>query len=381
MNDKLGQIVCSNARNKNDANKLKIRPVLLKNQLVFQESSFQGTKVFHQNYSREEMRHRLVKAAKEEFRQIQIENALFQATVLVGKKGNITIKKKAALKEGADTACKVVSDTVPEHNRKKNYILQEGTPIDFLVELGVMNQEGKVLSAKYDKFRQINRYLEFIADVVEKLPNDRSVRIIDFGCGKSYLTFAMYYYLKVLSGLQVEIIGLDLKEDVIEKCSKLADKLGYKELHFMKGDISSFTGANEVDMVVTLHACDTATDYAIEKAVKWGAKVILCVPCCQHEVNRQIQSESLKPILKYGIIKERISALVTDAIRANVLEELGYDTQILEFIDMEHTPKNLLIRAVKSNGMCKKRVKSIKQCTNELHVETTLQKLLNDTMM
>jgi len=348
---------------------------MLKGEVVFQESGYLGTKVFHQNYNAPEMKDRLAEVIRDDFKQVQIEHGEFSVTVLIGKKGNVTIKKKMLTAMEKEDAVKDCGVSQLQHNRKKNYILQEGSSIDFLVELGVMNREGKVLSAKYDKFRQINRYLEFIADIVEKLPNDRSVRIIDFGCGKSYLTFAMYYYLKVVSGLQVDIIGLDLKEDVIEKCANLAKKLGYEELRFLKGDISSFNGTDEVDMVVTLHACDTATDYAIEKAVRWGARVILCVPCCQHEVNRQIQSEDLKPMLKYGIIKERISALMTDAIRANVLEELGYDTQILEFIDMEHTPKNLLIRAVKSNGMRKKRAESIKECTDRMNVETTLQKL------
>lgn len=207
-----------------------------------------------------------------------------------------------------------------------------------------MTPEGKIVHSKYDKFRQINRFLEFVEDIREELPKDREVTILDFGCGKSYLTFALYYYLKVLHGLDIRIIGLDLKEDVIEHCDALARDYGYDKLKFLTGDIASYTGEDCVDMVVTLHACDTATDFALEKAVRWGAKVILSVPCCQHELNRQIHQEVLEPVLKYGLIRERMAALVTDALRAGVLEEQGDEVQILEFIDMEHTPKNILIR-------------------------------------
>lgn len=206
-----------------------------------------------------------------------------------------------------------------------------------------------------------------------------SVHIIDFGCGKSYLTFALYYYLHELKGLDVVITGLDLKTDVINKCNKLAVSYGFEKLQFLRGDISTFTGADEVDMVVTLHACDTATDYAIKKAIDWNARVIFTVPCCQHEVNGQIESELLEPVLKYGLLKERMSAILTDAVRANLLEESGYDTQVLEFIDMEHTPKNILIRAVrgeKEQSSLKKNME-IENLTQLVNVKTTLQELLD----
>ena len=234
------------------------------------------------------------------------------------------------------------------HDRKKKYVLEEGVPVPFLQDLGVMTQDGKIVHAKFDKFRQINRFLEFIEDILPALSREREITILDFGCGKSYLTFAMYYYLKELKGYDVNIIGLDLKEDVIKKCNGLAQKYGYDKLHFLHGDIADYEGLQKVDMVVTLHACDKATDYALAKAVEWDAQVILSVPCCQHELNSQIHNELLEPVLKYGILKERISALLTDGIRAELLEAKGYSTQILEFIDMEHTPKNLLIRAVKN---------------------------------
>ena len=260
-------------------------------------------------------------------------------------------------------------------HKNQRYILEEGIPVPFLVELGVQTKDGAIVHAKYDKFRQINRFLEFIEDVLPKLDKNKETRIIDFGCGKSYLTFAMYYYLKVLKGYPVRITGLDLKTDVIEHCSRLAKKFGYESLEFLHGDIASYEGTDEVDMVVTLHACDTATDYALEKAVRWNAKVILSVPCCQHEVNKQMESELFAPVFHYGIIKERMAALYTDALRAEVLEAMGYRVQILEFIDMEHTPKNLLIRAVKQ-GKRKENREAIEAILKEIHTEPTLYRLL-----
>ena len=223
--------------------------------------------------------------------------------------------------------------------------------------------------------------MEFIEDILDKLPKDRTIRIIDFGCGKSYLTFAMYYYLHELQGRDITITGLDLKKDVIENCNKLAKQCGYDKLFFEVGDIGSYEGCDAVDMVVSLHACDTATDYALEKAVRWGAKVILAVPCCQHEVNKQIKNQMMSPALKYGLIKERMAALLTDAIRANLLEQQGYETQILEFIDIEHTPKNILIRAVKKESgvvRMKKEQASVYGMVEQLHIEPTLKRLLED---
>ena len=254
------------------------------------------------------------------------------------------------------------------------------TLTNFLVDLGVMTPEGKIVHARYDKFRQINRFLEFVEDILPALPKDRELTILDFGCGKSYLTFAIYYYLRECQGLDVRIIGLDLKEDVIRKCSDLSSKYGYDKLTFLQGDIAGYEGCTQVDMVVTLHACDTATDYALYKAVKWGASVILSVPCCQHELNKQIENETLAPVLKYGLLKERMSALITDGLRAGLLEQQGYNTQILEFIDMEHTPKNILIRAVKRKNGKKAEAASaaaFENCTEALHADLTLEKLLS----
>ena len=374
INENLYQIILSNPRKAGGVEKVKVRPVLVKGKVEFQETSYIGTKVFHENFSKEKLIERIVTALEGGFKQGELENKEFRATVLVSKKGKITVKTKKNVGEKKEIDL--------SHNRAKQYILEEGTIVPFLVELGVQSKDGKIIKSKYDKFKQINRYLEFIRDVLPILPKDRTVNIIDFGCGKSYLTFAMYYYLKVLNGFDIRVIGLDLKDDVIEKCNRLSEKFGYSEaLKFIRGDISTFEGDYKPDMVVTLHACDTATDYALEKAVRWGARVILSVPCCQHEVNKQIECKELEPILKYGLLKERMSALITDAVRANLLEEQGYDTQILEFIDMEHTPKNLLIRAVKRQGAGNMqerkegKASETQELLNYLHINQTLNEL------
>lgn len=372
LNKDLVQIILSNSQDKEFATKVKVRPILVKGELLFQETLYRGTQVFHENYSEENIKVRIEKLLTETFKQGEFQASSMQATVLVSKKGKMTIKTKQLQKQVADRDLSELS-----HNREKQYILQEGKPVDFLIGLGVQTPEGKITKNRYDKFRQINRYLEFIEDVLDKLPSNRTIRIIDFGCGKSYLTFAMYYYLHVLQKRDILVTGLDLKKDVIAHCNELAVKCSYDKLNFEVGDISTYEGGDAVDMVVSLHACDTATDYALEKAVKWGAKVIMAVPCCQHEVNKQIACKELQPLLKYGLIKERMSALITDALRANLLEEQGYDTQILEFIDMEHTPKNLLIRAVKKDGVKMQRKNPVQDTMEFLQLQPTLHKLLN----
>lgn len=377
LDEDLLQIILSNTRNPDFGSRVKIRPILLKGELLFQETIYRGTQVFHENFVAEKMARRIVEYMQDTFRQAQLQSASMEATVLVSKKGKLTIKKKHNTASEAQQALSARGEL--SHNRTKHYILEEGKPVDFLVGLGVQTAEGRVTKAKYDKFRQINRYLEFIEDVLEELPKGRTLRIIDFGCGKSYLTFAMYYYLHELQHRDIQITGLDLKTDVIGHCNRLAQELHYDSLHFEKGDISTYQGADCVDMVVTLHACDTATDYALDKAVRWGASVIMAVPCCQHELNAQIQCQELGSLLKYGLIKERMSALITDALRANLLEQQGYDTQILEFIDMEHTPKNLLIRAVKRKGMrAGNRCGDMRAVTELLHVKPTLERLLKE---
>ena len=394
LNADLIQIILSNTRDENKGTKVKIRPVLIKGELCFQETLYKGTQVFHENFEAEQMGTRIENYMQELFKQGEFKAVGCEAVVLVSKKGKLTVKtkKKSVPEKGgnqvvngnnADSVDRKTEasdrNRLLEHNRTKQYILQDGSPVDFLVGLGVQTPDGKVTKARYDKFRQINRYLEFIEDVLEELPKDRTIRIIDFGCGKAYLTFAMYYYLHELQNRDITVTGLDLKADVITHCNQLAEKLHYDKLHFEKGDISTYEGADAVDMVVTLHACDTATDYALEKAVKWGASVIMAVPCCQHELNKQMKCNALQPVLKYGLLKERMAALITDGLRANLMEQQGYDTQILEFIDMEHTPKNLLIRAVKRKGMQPKGKKGdISGITELLQVSPTLERLLKE---
>lgn len=374
LDDSLLRIILSNPAFKDGAGpckalKVRVRPVMLKGGMVFQAEELTEKQAFHRNLTREEGVSYLLGLMESGFKQAEVESSRGQARVLVGKKGTVTIKVKKNQQKI------VAAPNVASHNRQKRYILEEGKPVAFLEDLGVMTADGKVVRSRYDKFRQINRFLEFIEDILPRLDKSRENVIIDFGCGKSYLTFAMYYYLHELKGYEVRIIGLDLKQDVIDHCNRLSVAYGFDKLKFYHGDIASYDGVDHVDMVVTLHACDTATDYALEKAVKWNASVILSVPCCQHELNKQMDNELLRPVLQYGLIKERMAALYTDALRAEILENRGYRTQILEFIDMEHTPKNILIRAVKQGGPKDNR-KEIEDILQFLGTEQTLAGLL-----
>ena len=366
-------IIISNSTDSETISKVKIRPVLLKNELVFQASEHRGAQVFHINHKKEELIDKLPEYFEGLFKQVQIRTVNNNISILISKKGKVTIKKKLLTGKQIQPKQQVLT-----HNRKKRYLLPEDCKAPFLVDLGIMTPEGKIVNSRYDKFKQINRYLEFIEDILPNLPKDKEIRIIDFGCGKSYLTFDTYYYLNEVKGYSVNIIGLDLKEDVIRRCNELRTSYGYDKLTFMRGDIANYSQEDPVDMVITLHACDTATDHAIAKAVSWGAKVILTVPCCQHELNRQMESEVLEPILKYGLIKERMAALVTDGMRARLLEEYGYKVQVMEFIDIEHTPKNILIRAVKEKDAIPTKVsmESYEKLKEFLSVDPTLYQLL-----
>lgn len=373
--------VISNPRDKTGIIKIKARPLEKKGELFFQLESFTRTQAFHENLSGTDACRRLTEYMGQ-FGQMQIETVQEECTVLVSKKGKVTIKRKRRQKAAAPAD--------RSHNRKKHYILEEGIPVPFLQDLGVMTEEGKIVRTKTDKFRQINRFLEFVEDILPRLDKGRELTILDFGCGKSYLTFAMYYYLHDLKGYDIRIIGLDLKSEVIAHCGKLAKKYGYEKLTFLEGDIADYDGVDQVDMVVTLHACDTATDYALAKAVGWGAEVILSVPCCQHELNAQFAEDReqtkeqterescLAPVMDYGLLRERFAALATDGLRAKYLESVGYETQVLEFIDMEHTPKNILIRAVKSGKENEKAAEEIKKCIQFLGVSPTLGRLLGN---
>ena len=397
LNREFIRAVFSNPRVKDNVVKAKLRPMEQKGELLFQLESFTKTQAFQKNLTVEETKDELAKLL-EEFRQVQVETVSEDITVLISKKGKATIKRKRkkVQAKAADLS----------HNRKKKYILEEGIVVPFLQDLGVMTQDGKIVRTKMDKFRQINRFLEFVEDILPQLDKDRELTLLDFGCGKSYLTFAMYYYLHELKGYDIRIIGLDLKTDVILHCNELAKKYGYEKLTFLVGDIADYEGVDQVDMVVTLHACDTATDYALAKAVGWNAKVILSVPCCQHEVNKQLEKQRnlhsgkmksktevmevsemlgdqlasmedvLGPIMDYGLLRERFAALVTDGLRAKHLESEGYETQVLEFIDMEHTPKNILLRAVKKGSPAAKSRKEAEDCERFLKIQPTLGMLL-----
>ena len=376
LNKEFLSAIISNPREKGGIVKIKIRPVEHKDNILYQCEEHRNNQVFHHNLNEEEAAY--IENAMQEFKQMQMETRKFRYQVLVSKKGKMTIQRR--LQTGR------FKEIDLSHNRKKHYILEEGKAVPFLQDLGVMTKEGEIVRTKFDKFRQINRFLEFIEDILPELDKGRELTILDFGCGKSYLTFAMYYYLHELKEYDIRIIGLDLKKEVIRHCNELSEKYGYEKLRFLEGDIADYTGVNKVDMVVTLHACDTATDYALAKAVGWDAKVILSVPCCQHELNRQIRNEGLEPVLRYGLLKDRMAALITDGLRAQYLEREGYEAQILEFIDMEHTPKNILIRAVKRNQKAdqKESVRrqqieaSIRKCEAELRVSPTLGHLLDN---
>ena len=315
------------------------RSINIKGRDYIQLEKFTDTQVFHENLDYEEAVDILVNMIMNEYRNINLFTLDADYQILVSKKGNIKVLQKEPTKQLKNE----------EHNKQKQYIINENEPCDFLTILGVMNEDGQVYKKKYDKFKQINKFLEIVDDSLagKNIPDD--FMIIDFGCGKAYLTFALYYYFYVIKKVKVKITGLDLKEEVIEFCNETAKKLNYENLKFTYGDIRNFEYKNKVDMIVTLHACDTATDAALVKAITWNCDIILSVPCCQHEFFNKIKNDNLNPMLKHGLIKERISSLVTDSLRSLFLETKGYKVQLMEFISMEHTPKNILIRAVKTN--------------------------------
>ncbi|OXS72292.1 SAM-dependent methyltransferase [Lysinibacillus sp. KCTC 33748] len=319
----------------NEVKRIKLKPLLLKDTYHIQVE-YQFERILkHENVLLEDFPEKL-EAFFNDYRQAHIDFIDEKIQVQLSKKNKVLWKSdKSSTPKQVNLA----------HNRKKNYLLAEDKPYPFLIRLGVQTEEGKIKKQKYDKFKQINRFIEFIDDALTYLPKDRQVRILDFGSGKSYLTFALYHYLKIEKGLDIRVTGLDLKKEVIEECSQIAQDLGYEQLEFLVGDINDYNDESAVDMVVTLHACDVATDMALARAVKWGASVILSVPCCQHELNRQLHTPALDIMLQHGLVRERFSALATDAIRAEILSLVGYEAQLLEFIDMENTPKNILIRA------------------------------------
>lgn len=325
--------------------------------------------VFHENIDKGILGEKLLEYVSSNYKQVVAWSNLTTFDLRISKKGKVNLGKKKS--DNETLASK-------GHNKEKNYILKEGMLIEPLIDLGVFTKEGKVVNSKYDKYKQINRFVEIIDDEIKK--NDfKELTIVDFGCGKSYLTFVLYYYFMEIKKINVKIIGLDLKEDVIKKCNDIAKRYNYENLHFELGDINGFKYNNKVDMVITLHACDTATDYALYNAIKWDSKMIFSVPCCQHEFNSQIKTDSLSILTRYGIVQERVSALMTDSVRANLLECAGYKTQLLEFIDIESSPKNILIRASKANISKDKKKKALSEVNvllEQFNLDSTLFNLL-----
>ena len=345
--------------------KVSLRPVLLRNILHYQAEYSYANKVTHENLLPEEIEAFAGRLLQTGFKQIDVFSADADYTVLAGKPEREKILKKAATKKmGAFS-----------HDREKNYVIPDGTPVDFLVRLGVQTPDGQIIPRYRSKFRQINRFLEIAEDCLSELPEAPS--IIDFGCGKSYLTFALYWYLNVKNHYGAKLTGLDLKEDVIAFCNTVAQDLGYEDLHFLVGDIADYDEDAKADMVVTLHACDTATDFALQKARRWNAKVILSVPCCQHELNRQIRRPDMEAILGHGILRERFSAILTDALRAQKLTEWGYKVDMIEFTTLEHTAKNIMLRCIAGKASPADRRKAQAEFARQCafwHVDPTIGK-------
>ena len=358
--------------------------IIERKKTYFQAAKYTEKQVFHDNVEPENLETYLLELIADAYLQVNAWSMEKEHILLISKKGKVTYKTKKLTNvsdvQGGGSEVGV-DMTYTSHNRKKNYILEEGQVIPPLVDMGVFTKEGKVVKSMYDKFRQINRFIEMIDDGVRGYKKDE-IHIIDFGCGKSYLTFIMYYYFTEVRQMKVQMLGLDLKEDVIKKCNETAEKYGYENLRFEMGDINGFQTPFDVDMVVTLHACDTATDFALYNAVCWNAKMIFSVPCCQHELNKQMQTEDLSLLTRYGIVKERFAALTTDAVRANLLECCGYKTQLLEFVDFAHTPKNILIRAIRKPvvpaAVKKKYLAEVEAVMKEFHISPTLYTLLKE---
>ena len=338
----------------------------------FQIEKYTQKQVFHENVKPAELEEALHALLELGYRQLNSYSE--QMEMKISKKGKVLLNRRK--QEGAAAKAAPAS-----HNKEKNYILKEGTIIPPLVDLGIFTPDGRVVKSMYDKYRQINRFIEIVDDAVSSWEEGKELTIVDFGCGKSYLTFILYYYFVELRHLPVTMIGLDLKADVIEHCNQVAQKYGYDRLRFEMGDINGFRYEGAIDMVITLHACDTATDFALYNAIQWNTKMIFSVPCCQHELNAQIKTDELSVLTKYGIIKERVAALLTDGIRGSLLEACGYKTQLLEFVDLTHSPKNILIRAVKSNVSAKKKqasLEEVKRSMGTFSVEPTLYRLLSE---
>ena len=377
-NKNITKCIFSNMKGDYEYTKIIIKPLIIKNNFVYQFEQFKNNKAYHSNLTVEESIQKL-STIIETFYQYVVFTTEADIQIIRGKK-DFNMKSTCNQKE----ICSL------EHNKVKKYILEEGTPIPFLIRLGIMGEDGKVFKKSYDKFRQINKYLEFIDETIKELKNkkyiDTHIKAVDFGCGKSYLTFALHYYLKNIQNMTFEVIGLDLKKDVIEHCNQIAKDLNMENIEFLTGDIKDFNKLKNVDLIFSLHACNNATDYSLLKGLELGAKAILAVPCCQHEFNQKMSQNKKSeffafenPIGKHGILLEKFASLATDALRAQVLELCGYKTQVMEFIDMEHTPKNILIRGIKENpnkNILEKKLQEYEIYKKFLGIEPLLDTLL-----
>ena len=356
----------SGKKDKNQKNeKVKLDTILIKNEEVLQLACYTDKQVFHKNLKADEVACEIIRLLSEEFNNAELFTKDYIYSYRITSKGKVLSNKRKS---------QDVSLVPLSHNKKKNYLIEDGTVVPALIDLGIQMPDGHVTKAGYDKFKQINRFLEIIDDCIK---DEKHLNIIDFGCGKSYLTFILYYYFVEIKKMDVNITGLDLKEDVIDHCNEIAEKYGYTKLKFYKGDIAKYKEKNDIDMIVTLHACDTATDYALYHAITMNVKYIFSVPCCQHEINLELDSSNFHLVNKYGILKERFSAILTDAIRANILQYYGYKTQVMEFVNFENSPKNLLIRAVKTNNSHNEKIKEeIEALLDEYKIKQTLYSLL-----
>ena len=349
--------------------KLTVRPVRVGGEVRYLWTRHFSTRAEDEHLSAGESERRLVELLRDGFRQGLLHTT--EADFQVLSSGEPRVLRRPATRPGLEL----------DHDRRKRYILEEGKPVPFLVELGVMTPEGKVRARRYGKFRQVNRFLELVEDVLPALRLEGSLRVVDFGSGKSYLTFALHHCLHELHGRELELVGLDLKRDVVDRCEALARTLGAEGLRFEVGDIAGFEVSGPVDLVVSLHACDTATDAALERAVRWESDLILAVPCCQHELLGQISNESLGPLLRHGLLRERFAADVTDAVRAQLLGLVGYDVQLVEFVELEHTPKNVLIRAVRRSGRERERLaREYLELKRSLGIDPYLERALADLL-
>lgn len=345
--------------------KVNIKPI----KSGYQAEQFTKTQTFHKNMSAEETIAYIETAMNGSFKQYTSWSLEWECSIGISKKGQI-LHKRCKNKTNIEVS--------GEHNRVKDYIIKEGECIQPLIDAGIFTKDGRVINSMRDKFRQINRFIELVDDnmSLERFAKKKQITVLDFGCGKSYLTFLLYYYFTAVKGFSVRMIGVDLKESVLEECRKAAERYGYEGLEFIARDIKDFRFEDTLDIMISLHACDTATDFALYNALRWKAEMILSVPCCQHEINSQLEKNSLLPMTGYGVIKERMGALITDSIRGDLLRYCGYKTQILEFVELEHTPKNLLIRAVRTGKTDLKALETVEKLMADLDIKPTLYNLL-----